>query len=403
MDTPTNVLSICSGIAGLDHGLRLACPTARPVCLVEGEAFAIACLVAQMRRGELAEAPIWTDLATFDGRPWRGVVDTVVGGFPCQPASVAGRRRGTDDERWLWDHVERVIGEVQPRWVFLENVPGLLSAPGPGMGGADTGGSVRGGAMGAVLRGLATMGFDAEWCCVPASAVGSPQGRMRWFCLAHRPDGGFFRGTEQDQRTQGREPASRRGDANGCHPAVGNANRELYDRGGEPGQRGRGEPSDSDGLVGNAHSTGSQIQPDAGSTNADKLSAMPTGSEMGRVDSAMDAVPVLRGMALQHPHHARQRLPVPTDRGVDDQPLYPPGPQDDAAWELVLAAHPELAPAIPTEPAFCRVAPGSPVVVDNAGRVDRLRALGNCVVPQQAALAFRILWERLLTQDVHLS
>lgn len=315
---PRNVLSLCAGVAGLDHGLRLACPDARPVCMVEGESFCVACLVEQMQNGELAECPIWTDLCTFDGTAWRGVVDTVIAGFPCQPASVAGSRKGTDDERWLWRDVQRIIGEVQPRWVFLENVPGLLTAPGAGLGESDGGGLVRGGAVGEVLGGLAALGFAAEWCCVPASAVGSPQGRMRWFCLAYHDSSRFERDQEQAQRQAGGEPAPRRDDSGG-----------------------RGN------VVGFAHNAGLQ----------------------GRVES-------IGGDA-------------------DELPAWPPGPTDDAGWEMVLTRQPELAPALPTEPAFCRMAPGHPVVVDNAGRIERLRALGNCVVPAQAALAFRILWERM--------
>ena len=86
-----------------------------------------AVLVARMEDQTLDQAPIWDDLAGFDGRQWHGVVDLVIAGYPCQPFSVAGKRRGTDDPRHLWPHVARVIGECGPLWVFLENVPNHLN------------------------------------------------------------------------------------------------------------------------------------------------------------------------------------------------------------------------------------------------------------------------------------
>ena len=68
------------------------------------------------------QAVVWDDVATFDGRPWRGAVDIVTAGYPCQPFSVAGKRRGAEDPRHLWPHVARIVGEVEPPFVFLENV-----------------------------------------------------------------------------------------------------------------------------------------------------------------------------------------------------------------------------------------------------------------------------------------
>lgn len=124
------VLSICAGVGGIDLGLRLAVPTSRTVCYVEREAYAAAVLAARMEDGALDRAPVVLDLQGFDGRPWNGEVDCIVGGFPCQPLSVAGRGKGYSDERWLWGDFARVIEEVQPRTVLLENVPGVLSAKG---------------------------------------------------------------------------------------------------------------------------------------------------------------------------------------------------------------------------------------------------------------------------------
>jgi len=99
-------------------------------------------------------------------------VDLICGGFPCQPVSVAGQRRGADDERWLWPQFRRVCAMVRPRWVLVENVPGLLSAD-------------AGRLMGGILRDLAALGYDAEWDCIPAAAVGAPHLRYRVFIVAH--------------------------------------------------------------------------------------------------------------------------------------------------------------------------------------------------------------------------
>src|SRR3990167_8778450 len=95
MGVRVNGISLCSGIGGLELGLKIALGDAyRCVCYIEREGYAAATLVARMEDKALDSAPIWDDLATFDGGPWRGKVDIVSGGFPCQPASTAGRRKG---------------------------------------------------------------------------------------------------------------------------------------------------------------------------------------------------------------------------------------------------------------------------------------------------------------------
>ncbi len=156
----------------MELGLELAIPGYRAVGYVERDAYAASALVARMGEEALAPAPIWDDLATFDGEPWRGVVDLVSAGFPCQPFSAAGKQLGMEDERWLWPDIERIVREVRPGRIFLENVPGL----------------VRHG-LGAVLGGLAALGYDAEWGLFSAAEVGAPHKRERFFLLARRvPD-----------------------------------------------------------------------------------------------------------------------------------------------------------------------------------------------------------------------
>ena len=118
------------------------------VCAVEFDPYARDVLMARQNDGCLEVFPIWDDVCTFDGRPWRGRVDVVSGGFPCQDISAAGKGAGIEGERsGLWSEFARIISEVRPRFVFVENSPMLTS---------------RG--LGTVLGDLASMGFDAEWC-----------------------------------------------------------------------------------------------------------------------------------------------------------------------------------------------------------------------------------------------
>ncbi len=100
----------------------------RTVCAVEWEAYPASVLCARQNDGLLETFPIWDDVQTFDGKPWRGIVDVVSGGFPCQDISAGGKGEGIDGERsGMWREMVRVIHEVQPRFVFVENSPMLTS------------------------------------------------------------------------------------------------------------------------------------------------------------------------------------------------------------------------------------------------------------------------------------
>ena len=188
-----NVLSLFSGVGGLDLAIRLALPAARVVCYVEGEVPAAEILAARLADGSLDDAPVWSDVRTFDCRPWRGVVDLVAGGFPCQDISCAGKGAGLAGQRsGLWYEFHRVIREVGPRLVFVENVRALL-----------------GRGLDAVLGGLAELGYDAEWCVLSAGAVGAPHRRERVFILGWLADAAQQPEREQDDegRAVAREDA----------------------------------------------------------------------------------------------------------------------------------------------------------------------------------------------------
>ncbi len=161
-------ISLCAGVGGFDLGLHLAEPGYRAVCHVERNGFAAAVLVARMADQTMAPAPVWDDLRSFDGRPWRGRVHIVTAGYPCQPFSLAGNRKGEEDPRHLWPEVARIVTEVGPEWCFFENVPGHLSI------GLDV-----------VAGDLQGMGYRVAACVVSAAEVGGSHVRERLFILAH--------------------------------------------------------------------------------------------------------------------------------------------------------------------------------------------------------------------------
>ncbi|WP_293797117.1 DNA cytosine methyltransferase [uncultured Pantoea sp.] len=141
----------------------------RTVCAVERDAYAAQVLAQRQNDGTLRPFPIWSDVCSFEGKQWRGVIDVVSGGFPCQDISGAGKGAGIEGERsGLWKQMARIIGEVRPRYILLENSPLLMG---------------RGLAM--VLGDLATLGFDAEWCCVSASECGATHNRDRIWLSAY--------------------------------------------------------------------------------------------------------------------------------------------------------------------------------------------------------------------------
>jgi DNA (cytosine-5)-methyltransferase 1 len=169
---PKNVLSLFSGIAGLDKSVGLVFPRSRTVCYVEREAFAASVLVARMEDKAVDDAPIWSDITTFDAKEWNGVVDTVAFGFPCTDISVAGKQEGISQgtRSGLFFEACRIIRDIPSvRYLFIENVTGLLANR----------------FMSVVLKELSEMGFDAEWGMFSAKDVGSTHLRKRVFILAH--------------------------------------------------------------------------------------------------------------------------------------------------------------------------------------------------------------------------
>lgn len=168
-------LSLCSGYEGIGLGLRRVLPNLREIAYVEREGFAAANLVAKMEAGELDAAPVFTDVKTFPYRKFRGIVDILSGGFPCQPFSACGKREGVDDPRHLFPFIRDGIRECQPRIVLLENVEGIISSK------TADGESV----LQYVLRELEGLGYRTTAGIFSASEVGAPHQRKRVFILGY--------------------------------------------------------------------------------------------------------------------------------------------------------------------------------------------------------------------------
>lgn len=171
-------ISLCSGCGGLDLAIELALGGVEPLVYIERDVDTASILASRIEDGALAPAHIWSDLATFDARILRGKVDLCFGGLPCQPFSVAGKRLGDADKRYIWPSFFRILRECRPAMVFLENVPTLV-----------TGGWFR--AIGEELSG---MGYQIEDpIFATASAFGLPHKRLRVFILAYLPGGRILR------------------------------------------------------------------------------------------------------------------------------------------------------------------------------------------------------------------
>jgi DNA (cytosine-5)-methyltransferase 1 len=278
---------------------------------IERDAFAASVLVARMEEKALASAPIWDDITTFDPRPWRGLVDIVAGGTPCQNLSLAGKREGLhgDRSRLFFDHV-RIAVECEAPFFFWENVAGAI------------------GVVPAVAEHLHANGYsNIAWTTLRASDVGAPHKRERVFLLAHasrfcqrEPDDG--------QRAKSRQIARKDSGRRGVHRNAGMAHAERK------------------GLEGHWRC-----------------------GELGAGGLAVEAV-------------RRSRC------------VFPPARGDVEAWASILSVRPDLAPALSR---LRGLADGLGTGLDMCmcSREDRLRAAGNGVVPQQAALAWRILWGAL--------
>ena len=212
-----NELALFAGAGGGILGGKLLGWTT--VCAVERDAYAASVLAQRQTEGHLRPFPIWSDVCSFDGRPWRGLVDVVSGGFPCQDISSAGKGAGITGARsGLWKEFARIIREVEPRFVLVENSPVLTS---------------RG--LGVVLGDLAEMGYDARWGVLGAIHAGAPHERKRIWIVANARCG------RHDESDAGEIQFARRAEVVGASSYMADADglRKLQPQGSKPEKRRR--------------------------------------------------------------------------------------------------------------------------------------------------------------------
>lgn len=394
-DMALHSIELCAGVGmlgeGVRAGLQLLGIEHRTVCYVEREAAAAAQLARLMEAGALDPAPVWSDLLTFNGAAWRGCVDWLVAGFPCQDISIAGRRAGLDGQRsGLFFDILGIADDCGAHGLFLENVSAIATATATAVDEAE--GTLEERAAARVVGELADRGWDAEWITLSASGVGASHGRARWFCLAWRRVADTGHGPRAGQPL---------GIGRCGEPANDRAGRQAVDDAYHPVSQGRGLPAGewqeradlgranqgADGAMadatgdgwheGRAESGGQQWRPDAAQCGGAVADAGQQGLPHAEQPEPAGAWPGREGRAAAELRGA---------------PLFAPGPLDPR-WAAVVAHRPDLAPAV--EPGVCMLADGMAYLVDES-RAHQLRQVGNGVVPLQAAVALVELVRRTM-------
>lgn len=422
MAIPTiNCIELFSGVGMLGEGLRAGLDymgiAYRTVCHVEREAYAASVLVARMEEKSMDAAPVWSDVTTFDARKWRGKVDCVVAGFPCQDLSVAGRRAGLDGARsGLFFQVTRIAEDCGAWCIVLENVAGIATATATVVDEEE--GELEERAVARVLGELADLGWDAEWLPLSASDVGARHGRARWFCFAWRTVVDAERAERREVSSTGvggkqgddagrpeadgrpRKPIEVLGDAQRTRRQASGSGHTQHARGepepgcvslGHPGLQhqhlqqwteGSEHPRAGDEL-GHAASARCSRRENAGASRAHEATG-PRSEESER-----GSVPVADADGIRRRKESDGKLESSgTDWGCI--PFFAPGP-NSSEWEWIISTSPWLAPAL--EPDFRGMVDGMAFAMDQS-RAQRLKCVGNGVVALQAACAFVVLFRR---------
>ncbi len=417
-------LSLCSGYEGIGIGLRRVLPNVQEVAHVEIEGFAAANLVAKMEASQMDAAPVFTNLKEFPFRKFRGCVDILTGGFPCQPFSNAGSRKATEDPRHLFPYILDGIRECQPGIVFLENVEGIISCK------TGDGEPV----LQYVLRELERVGYSATAGIFSASEVGAPHQRKRVFIMgvSNSQPSGEATGTEQ--------PAEGLA-VSGAQGSMGNTKhdgqlateiRRSLEEASADSPQGSEEASES-ARAGRPEGSGGipagepELANGAGIRHGGRQDQDGDNGQ-GVQEPEGEEQPMVRGKATGCSGDTGVPFVANTDsgRGGEDwqQPeLWPTGTEQSPRGAWLRSPEGAIAqgqkgfsqgwPSRPEEDQYEWEAPrtfsgkaqsklggipdGSGTTVDPAtNRVDRLRLLGNGVVPQVAARAFLVLFNRLV-------
>lgn len=358
------VLSLCTGMRGLERGIERAIGPVRTVAYVEIEAFVIENLVQQMEQGVLVPAPVWSNLKTFPSEQFHGKIHGITGGYPCQPFSVAGKRGGGEDPRHLWPYIKSMVGTIRPVWCFFENVPGHLT-----LGYRE------------VRSDLEQLGYTVEEGIFSAEEVGAPHQRKRLFILAVDNTTG-----RKNYFGESRELAEKKGRWEGKHTTTSGTshvdypNSERQQSINEIRTRRNSIEHASEGEL--ADPTSERLQK-PGQTGIGELSKESREGIHDRLEQSGDelADPSELGMEGNRPE-GEQVTEVQTgealsgcDRGRDRWPASPGEQQYE--WE---------APRIESSVGF--------TVNGHNFREDLLRMAGNGVVEQTAELAWITLWNK---------
>ena len=319
MDSTQNIISFCTGYGGIESGIRRAGVDVRTVCNVEIEAFVQANLVAKIEEGRMDNAPIYSDLKTFPAEIFRGKIHGLCGGYPCQPFSSAGKRKGEEDPRHLWPYIRKHVRAIRPVWCFFENVRGHTT-----MG------------LWRVLSDLEEDGYRTEFGLFSAEETGAPHQRIRVFILAKLPDTRSPYGREV-QLTEGRAEEDAK-------------EQKLNSNGDKRGARQLGDTK-HDGLYGDSISGGS-------------------GEDRERSEKGKKASEQSTRASGQEDLRYLCKTQWPARPGEEQYEWEEPR-VTEAQSKLGGATH------------------------GTQHRVDRLRLLGNGVVPQTAELAWKTLWKEM--------
>jgi len=365
-------ISLCSGYDGIGRGLERVIPNLRTIAHCEIEAYAIANLIAKMEEGQLDACPVFTDLKQFPFRELRGKTTILSAGFPCQPFSSAGKRQATEDPRHLWPWIANGVSAMRPRYCFFENVPGIISAK------TADGESV----LKYVLRDLEQRGYRCTFGIFSAEEVGAPHQRKRVFILAYRKcegSQGWIYGGQNKER-EGIDGYSR------C--------------GGTSTHKGR-----DSGQVGNSTSK----RPHRGSENCE-------GEQSEVLGERLESDAELANPTSRQPRQSQARNGGQDTSGGSEETQWPARPgEEQYEWEeprvvgntdngrRTSCKHSRSSKEKvgggeeDTKQADNRQAESfmGRTIDGTQHRVDRLRLLGNGVVPQTAELAWKTLWKEM--------
>lgn len=406
-------LSLFSGVGMLDIGASIGAEylgwTVRTLGYCERDAYAASIILARMEQEALEPAPVFVgDLSDLDGSEFRGAVDIITAGPPCQPYSAAGKKRGNIDRRSYGDgdgplfHFGRIISECCPAMVFIENVPTWI----------------RGGFFRTFGEELCRMGYRIESpVFLAASDVGASHKRERCFILAHRISGTtraeLKAVADQDRGTVDagklRSTSLRRGDGGALPTGTETGSGVMAEPMGNPnGPRTDPRPEGSRPRKTTSKSGESMADPERSSgreqipqrRSAGGGTSRGTGGELGNPDGNRGGQSTQPAAGWRSNANAPDEALADTDkpRPQGERPaeqarrggfgatsgIFAPGPKSPA-WLGIMAAEPWRAPAI--KPGFRMLVDGLAATLD-ASRADQLRCAGNGVVPLQAAVAF---------------